>query len=144
MFEKLARITNWHLRRFLLDGSRRARAFRNWYRESTCANESEVRGLRLLRKWLSAEQLAQFETYNYFDVTGCYSGKRYRLRYGTGMNIYELDHAGRPRAGWCFVPKDGLVPGDVVLAQKIALETDEMAAMAVAKHFVPGRLGTVV
>jgi hypothetical protein len=31
-----------------------------------------------------------------------------------------------------------------MLAQKIALETDELAAMAVAKHFVVRRLGTVV
>jgi hypothetical protein len=143
MFEKLARITNSHLQRLLLDASRRARGFRNWYWESTCANESEVRGLRLLKEWLSPEQLAQFETHKYFDVTGCHSGKRYRLRYGTGMNVCELDHAGRPLAGWCFVPKDGLVPGDVVLAQKIALETDELAAMAVAKHFVVRRPGTV-
>jgi hypothetical protein len=30
-----------------------------------------------------------------------------------------------------------LVPGDVMLAQKIALETDELAALAVAKRFSP-------
>ena len=134
MFDLL--IGDVNLRQILSDGLRRARAFRNWYQEFTCSNESEVRGLRLLKEWLSPKQLAQFEAHKYFDVTGCHSGKRYRLRYSTGMNIYELDHAGRPRAGWCFVPKDGLVPGDVVLAQKIALETDELAAMAVAKHFV--------
>jgi len=103
-----------------------------------------VRGLRLLKERLSPGQLAQFEAHKYFDVTGCHSGKRCRLRYGTGMNICELDQADRPRAGWCFVPKDSLVSGDVMLAQKIALETDELAAMAAAKHFVVRRLATVV
>jgi hypothetical protein len=29
------------------------------------------------------------------------------------------------------------VPGDVMLAQKIALETDELAALAVANRFAP-------
>ena len=37
--------------------------------------------------------------------------------------------------GWCFVPLGYLVPGDVMLAQKIALETDEVAAVSVANRF---------
>jgi hypothetical protein len=40
-------------------------------------------------------------------------------------NVLEIDNAGRRRAGWCFVPDAHLVTGDVMLAQKIALETDE-------------------
>jgi hypothetical protein len=51
------------------------------------------------------------------------------------MNIHELDGAGRPRVGWCFVPKGYLVAGDVMLAQKIALETDERGALTVANKF---------
>jgi hypothetical protein len=91
----------------------------------------------LLREWLSAEQLAQFNKHGYFEVTGCQSGKRFRIRYGAATNIYELDQYGRPKAGWCFVPNEPLVPGDVMLAQKIALETDELGALAVAKSFRP-------
>ena len=41
--------------------------------------------------------------------------------------------------GWCFVPNRHLVPGDVMLAQKIALETNERGALAVANKF-PGSL----
>jgi hypothetical protein len=52
-----------------------------------------------------------------------------------GTNVYELDAASRPRAGWCFVPKDNLVAGNVML--KIALETDERGALAVAHTFTP-------
>ena len=54
-----------------------------------------------------------------------------------GANVYELDDAVRPRAGWCFVPNDHLVAGDVMLAQKIALETNERSALAVANNFAP-------
>ena len=75
--------------------------------------------------------------HNYFEVKGCHAGKRYRIRHGMGTNVYELDAARRPRAGWCFVPKDNLVAGDVMLARKIALETDERGALAVANNFTP-------
>src|SRR4051794_12273176 len=136
MFDKSLHIANGQLRRLLADASRRGQAIRRWYRESRL-NEAEMRGLRLLREWLSPEQLAQYDARNYFDVTGCHSGKRYRIRHGTATNVYELDSAGRPRVGWCFIPKDRLVPGDVMLAQKIALETDESAALRVAKKFPP-------
>jgi hypothetical protein len=51
------------------------------------------------------------------------------------MNVYEIDHTGRALGGWCFIPNNHLVAGDVMLAQKIALETDERAALAVAKRF---------
>ncbi|MET3837978.1 hypothetical protein [Bradyrhizobium sp. OAE829] len=114
----------------------RWRLLRNYYRE-LFRSERERRGIKLLREWLSAEQLAQFEKHECFEVTGCQSGKRYRIRYGTAANVYELDQYGHPKFGWCFVPNEPLVPGDVMLAQKIALETDELRALAVAKSFRP-------
>jgi hypothetical protein len=88
-----------------------------------------------LKEWLSPEQSAQYDAKSYIEVTGCHSGKRYRISHGTSMNILELDSAGRPRLGWCFAPKGYLVAGDVMLAQKIALETDERGALAVANRF---------
>jgi hypothetical protein len=97
--------------------------------------EREARGLDLLKEWLSPEQFAQYNANSYFEVTGCHSGKRYRINHGTSMNIHELDGTGRPRVGWCFAPKGYLVAGDVMLAQKIALETDERGALAVANRF---------
>lgn len=111
-----------------------ARAFSDWYqRPSTC----ELRGLKLLREWLSQEQLAQYDAHNYFEVVGCHTGKRYRICHGTGANVFELNAAGLPRKGWCFVPNEYLVAGDVMLAQKIALETDERVALATANNFTP-------
>ena len=102
----------------------------------------ETRGTTLLREWLSPTQRAQFDTSKSFDVVGCDSGRRYRIHYGRVTNVHEIDGAGQPVTGWCFVPSGGLVAGDVMLAQKIALETNEQAALAVANRFniqVPGR-----
>jgi hypothetical protein len=91
-----------------------------------------------LREWLSQEQLAQYDAHGYFEVIGCQTGKRYRIYRGNGANVIELDDAALPRTGWCFVPRDHhLVATDVMLAQKIALETDERGALAVANNFTP-------
>jgi hypothetical protein len=110
--------------------------FRTW-REKHKANEEirRARGLTLLREWLSPEQKAMFEAASYFDVIGSDSGNRYRIYHGTAGNVHEIDHAGRPVMGLCFVPSQALVPGDVMLAQKIALETNEREALVVAKRF---------
>jgi hypothetical protein len=137
MFESLPHTANRQLRWLLTSATRGAQAVWDWYRELGHENDSEARGLRLLREWLSPAQLAQYETHRYFDVIGCHSGKRYRIRHGTATNVHELDDAGDPTAGWCFVPRDYLVAGDVMLAQKIALEANERGALAVARNFAP-------
>ena len=53
------------------------------------------------------------------------------------MNITQIGSRANVEAGLCFVPLELLVAGDVMLAQKIALETDEWSALAVAKRFTP-------
>jgi hypothetical protein len=128
--------STYQLRHLITNGLRRARAVRNWFIESGCSN-AELRGINLLKEWLSPEQLAQYEFYGYFDVIGRHSGTRYRIRYGTAMNITQLGSRGNVEAGLCFVPCEQLVAGDVMLAQKIALETDEWSALAVARRFSP-------
>jgi hypothetical protein len=135
-FENLLRLSDGRLRPLLTKGLRRAQVIRNWYREAGCT-ETEARAIKLLKEYLSAQQLAQFKAHRYFDVTGCHTGKKYRICYGTATNIYELDNAGRPQSVLCFVPNRSLAAGDVMLAQKIALETDEWSAVAVAKRFAP-------
>ena len=125
---------NGQFRRLLATCLHLARGFREWYLRPSI---SEQRGLKLLREWLSQEQLAQYDAHRYFEVIGCHTGKRYRICHGNGANIIELDGAALPRTGWCFVPRDTLVAGDVMLVQKIGLETDERGALAVAKNFTP-------
>ena len=122
-----------NLWRFWADGTRKFRSVRE--RREVIENIRKARGITLLRKWLSPEQQAQFDAFRHFDVVGCDTGKRYRIRHGAAPNVHEIDAAGRPVMGWCFVPSGPLVAGDVMLAQKIAMETNERAALAVANRF---------
>ena len=95
---------------------------------------AEDKALALLKSWLSPEQLEQYELFSAFDVTGSDTGKRYRIRHGKAQNVYELDGNGNAISGLCFSP--GQLPaGDCMLAQKIALETRESEALAVANRF---------
>ena len=112
----------------------RVEALRKLYTSYRGENNREARGLRLLRDWLSPCQREQFNAQGHFDVIGCDSGKKYRIHCGTAMNVHEIDEAGRVRLGLCFAPKGSLVTGDVMLAQKIALETFERRALAVANR----------
>jgi hypothetical protein len=90
-----------------------------------------------MQDWLSPAQRQQFERFGYFDVVGCASGTVYRIYDSTAPNVYEINDVGRCKKAVCFAPIGPLVNGDVMLAQKIALETDEQSALAVANIFPP-------
>ena len=66
---------------------------------------AEEKAYALLEQWLSPAQLAQYENNGHFEVRGCHSGKRYRIRRARQMNIDELDEAGARSAAWCFGPE---------------------------------------
>lgn len=105
----------------------RARAAR---RQRTAKQRADI----LLKQWLSPVQRMQYERDGHFEVEGSHSGKRYRIRSERQMNIDELDDYGRRVAVWCFGPERYLPTGDILLAQKIALENDEQAALAIANR----------
>jgi hypothetical protein len=82
-------------------------------------------------------QRTQFAKKGYFEVVGADTGKLYRIYPGTMSNVCEIDEEGRPRLGLCFRTMGELPIGDVMLAQKIALENCESSVLAVARRFVP-------
>jgi len=57
------------------------------------------------------------------------------------MNVEEIAANGRIARRWCFAPEGAPAAGDVMLAQKIALETFELNALAIANN--DGRQGAV-
>jgi hypothetical protein len=118
-------------------GRSRVRAARALFVRHGAEITPEGRSLRLLREWLSPSQRAQLAEKGYFEVVGGESGRRYRIYPGSATNVCEFDEGGRPRAGLCFLPIGDLPIGDVMLAQKIALETSESSALTVAGSFVP-------
>jgi hypothetical protein len=101
-------------------------------RPSRARKQAEERGVALLRSWLTPEQERQWTAHGYFDVVGCDSGTRYRIMRGAVMNIHQLDPKGREVKQWCFAPEGELVIGDILLAQKIALETMERKVLTIA------------
>ena len=48
------------------------------------------------------------------------------------MNVEQLDRTGKRIGVLCFMPEGGLAVGDVMLAQKIALELFETEALQIA------------
>jgi hypothetical protein len=113
------------------------RAVRALFTSFGAERTPEGRSLRLLREWLSPAQRTQFAKKGYFEVIGGDTGKQYRIYPGTSSNVCEIDEKGRPKLGLCFRTMGELPIGDVMLAQKIALENCESGALAVARRFVP-------
>jgi hypothetical protein len=96
--------------------------------------QAERKGLALLRSRLTVEQEGQYDSHKSFEVVGSDTGTRYRIRHGRMMNIDQLDSAGNRVCAWCFLPEGNLVAADCMLAQKIALETFESKALAIANR----------
>ena len=68
-------------------------------------------------------------------MIGSDTGRLYRIKHGTQNNIEELDKSrARKVCGWCFLPEGCLTAGDVMLAQKIALENNELETLAIANR----------
>lgn len=121
-----------------LRGPARARlhALRELYRRFFGENTPDARGRRLLAEWLSPAQRAHPSS--------------------TGISMSSAAIPARPIASIMAPPptsmrstrpemrrwggassRQAFVPGDVMLAQKIALETDERGALALANRFPP-------
>lgn len=100
--------------------------------------------LALLFDHLSDRQRQQFANLGCFDVIGSDTGKRYRIYRQRPSNIHELSGEGRVVRLWCFHPVGNLPMGDVLLAQKMALELFENEALALANFVRAFRLMQVV
>jgi hypothetical protein len=107
-------------------------AFALEFRRSRSRASAKRKSIALLRSWLTPEQLDEWDRRKQFEVIGGDTGARYRITHGSVMNVHQLDHTGRPFARWCFRPEGKLAIGDVLRAQKIALESMERRALALA------------
>ena len=104
---------------------------------TTLTPEAEARGLKLLWENLSPAQREQHERCGYFDVIGGDTGSRYRIKQGFQLGL--LDTKGRTKAVLCFMPEGELPAGDVMLAQKLALELFESDTLKIANKFTVAR-----
>jgi hypothetical protein len=115
----------------------RKKAARALYVRHGIESTPEGRSLRLLREWLSPSQREQLARKGYFEVVGSDTRQRYRIYLGASQNVCKVDERGRPGMGLCFMPTGSLPIGDVMLAQKIALEIREDEVRTVGQMFVP-------
>ena len=116
MLTERLRTATRRLWRSVSEGARHILTVRERY--TAMMDAREARGIALLREWLSPMQRAQFDASKYFDVVGCDSGGRYRIHYGRVTNVHQIDEAGRPVMGWCFVPSGASSQGTSCLFKK--------------------------
>jgi hypothetical protein len=88
--------------------------------------------MELLYENLSTEQRDMLRSLGYFEVIGGETGRRYRIRSAYRMNIEEIGARGTRMCLMCFSPNGRVGLGDIMLAQKLALELFEPDALAVA------------
>jgi hypothetical protein len=98
---------------------------------------TRARSLRLLKENLTPNQLEHFLKEGFFHVIGGTTGNRYRVAYGITMNVSQLDAEGCAIRHFCFYPIGTMAEGDVMLAQKLALELFELDALTVANKLHP-------
>lgn len=92
---------------------------------------SEKRACELLMSVLSPQQQAQYQEKHYFELR---CGKRtYRIHKGWARNITVLE-GNREVDHLCIHPTIRVPQEDNLVAQKLALETDERAFLSTANH----------
>ena len=104
--------------------------------ELRAAERAHLHGLQLLVENLSPIQRDQLKLFNYFDVVGGDTGTHYRIHFDDRMNVEQFDPGGKAIRRLCFLPRGRLPVGDVMLAQKIALELFEIEALRKANQLL--------
>jgi hypothetical protein len=119
---------------------RRAREHRERIRRERQEREAaETRAATLLLSFLSEEQRASYRASERFEVVGSLGG-RYRIHPGVVGNIYWLDENGQVGGQLCCHPSDERLPrADIMLAQMLALITDEESFVLLANRYSGNR-----
>lgn len=95
--------------------------------------EAEKRARELLLASLDESQAEEFKLNRRFVVHSKDGVRTYLVTWGTAGNIYELEN-GQRMAKYCIHPTQELPVPDVMLAQKLMIETDESLFRKVANR----------
>lgn len=103
------------------------------------AREAPVaqRARELLLSFLSEEQRRTYEGHGWFIVVGGRSGRRYRINGGTyagNVDLLAANDNNKVEARFCGHCDASIPLGDQLLAQKVMLEVDEPAYIALANR----------
>lgn len=80
------------------------------------------KAITLLKSCLTRQQIEEYEQKKHFHLH--VGGKVYRIEQGSHGNVKLVDKDGKVKRSFCVQPR-GIPDGDVMLAQKLMLETDE-------------------
>ncbi len=94
--------------------------------------EPSQKAMKLLLSWLNAKQKRDYIEHKYFYVIGSHTGMTYRINHAVAPFNVEQLHDDAPPLRLCFVPRRVSYPGDIMLAQKIGLETNEEHVLNIA------------
>lgn len=115
-------------------------AAEEWYRRSPYLvtlereqKEADGRALRLLRQFLTSEQAQELDAHGHIHVTG-QDRLTYRIVLKGHHNVF-LIRDGRAVEEFCVVSRDSLPLHDLMLAQKLMLETDLQGFMRIANRW---------
>jgi hypothetical protein len=97
-------------------------------------HEANYRAEKLLMSHLNEEQRLEWLQHRYFTVTS-QSGKCFQIVDNPFQNIWELDKKGRRCVNYCIVfMKEDMPLSDLLLVQKLMLESNESEFMKIAMH----------
>ena len=97
--------------------------------------EAEAKAMDLLLGSLTPYQRGQFATGGFFIVVGSHTGRHYKITTGRINNVSDED------VTYCAGPAHLNPLGDVMLAQKLILEQDELSFLTVANISRKGEPG---
>lgn len=103
-------------------------------------NAAKVKAEALLLAHLTEEQERAWREERAIFVTG-QSGKRYKIKEGRTHNLFEVDEAGQAIVKFCVHVEAQCPDADNVLAQKLALQYNEVALMQRANRSALGVAG---
>lgn len=108
------------------------------YGDTKLRIEADSRADRLLHESLSPKQREELALKGYFEVTVHSKDgdlRTYRIRRGYAGNVTQVIE-GRPVRSFCIHPKENIPYADVMLAQKLYLESMEDAFVRIANQTI--------
>jgi hypothetical protein len=106
-----------------------------WWRfwPTMAETDPAEKAMSLFLSWLTRHQRQDYLRNNYFDVIGSHTKRVYRINKAVApFNVQCMDD---PTMRLCFVPQNANLPGDIMLAQKIGLETNEEHVLKIANDY---------
>lgn len=95
-------------------------------------DDAIARANALLERHLSEWQLSLLKGRGWFIATGNETGRRYRIRRGWVGNVDVIDDDNNVSGKYCIHPACLIPTGDLMLLQKLMIESDERRFLATA------------